>query len=397
MLTTQIGEGVHWVGYVDWNIRDFHSYDTHQGTTYNAYLILDQRPALIDTVKAPYAAQLLRAVGSLIDPAQVQYIVCNHAELDHSGALPELLRQMPDATVLCNKKCAAALAGHFDTGRWKIQLVGTGEQVSLGRRTLRFIDTPMVHWPESMFTYVPEEELLLSMDAFGQHYATSERFDDQLPLDILLYEAKAYYANIIMPYGSAVGKALDALAALSVRTIAPSHGVVWRSHVDKILAAYRQWAVCRPAAKVLVLYDTMWESTAAMAEAIAQGASQPGVSVQLIHVRRTSLTRLATEVLDAACLALGSPALHREMMPAMAAALAYLQALRPPDRTALAFGSYGWGKGGADTIHQWIATMPWQVLREPIRCQYRPGKDTLEECRAAGRLLAEQALAAAAR
>ncbi len=395
MLTTQIAEGIHWVGYVDWSIRDFHSYDTHQGTTYNAYLVLDEQPALIDVVKAPHGQALLRAIGSLLDPARVRYVVCNHAEPDHSGALPEVLRQMPNATLLCNKKCAAALALHFDTGGWKVQLVGSGQEVSLGRRRLQFIDTPMVHWPESMFTYVPEEQLLFSMDAFGQHYASSERFDDQLPLDVLLYEAKSYYANIIMPYGTAVQKCLEAVGQLPLRTAAPSHGLIWRRNVERILAAYHDWAVCRPAPKVLVLYDSMWESTAAMAEAIAEGAAQPGVGVQLMHLRRTSLTRLATEALDAACIAIGSPALHREMMPAVAAALTYLQALRPPDRTAMAFGSYGWGRGGADTIHQWITTMPWHVLRDPIRCQYRPGQATLEECRAAGRALAERALAAA--
>ncbi|MFZ5831743.1 MAG: FprA family A-type flavoprotein [Planctomycetota bacterium] len=395
-MHTEVCPGIDWVGYVDWNVRDFHSYDTHRGATYNSYLVRDEKTALIDAVKGPYGGQLLRNIRELCDPAAIDYVVCNHAEPDHAGALPEVLEAMPRATLLCDKKCAAALARYFDTSNWNLQLVGTGSSVTLGRRTLRFYETPMVHWPESMFTYVPEERVLFSMDAFGQHYATSQRFDDECDLGQVMAEARSYYANIVMPYGKSVAACLENAGQLDIRMIVPSHGVIWRKHPEKILAAYRDWCVHKPKAKVLVVYDSMWESTTAMADAILEGAIERGAEAQLIHVRRTNLTRIATEVLDAACLALGSATLNRDMMPAMAAALCYLKGLRPMNKTALSFGSYGWGRGGAEAIHEWIGAMGWDVLQEPIRANYRPTGETLELCRSAGRALAAMAFERAA-
>ena len=216
MTLATLRENIHWVGAVDWAIRDFHSYETERGATYNAYLVQDERTALIDTVKGPFAEELLRNVASLADPASVDYIVCNHAELDHSGALPQVMQAMPQATLLCDKKCAAALAAHFDTSAWKIRVVANGETVSLGRRTLRFIETPMVHWPESMFTYVPEERLLFSMDAFGQHYACSARLAGAGRIETIMDEARTYYANIVMPYGKAVLSCLERIAGIEI-------------------------------------------------------------------------------------------------------------------------------------------------------------------------------------
>ncbi len=342
-MNTSLCDGIDWVGAVDWTIRDFHGYETQRGATYNAYLVRDEKTALIDAVKAPFADQLLRNVASLTDLARVDYVVCNHAEPDHSSALPMALCAMPQATLVCDKKCAAALAEYFDASNWKIRIVGTGDSLSLGRRTLQFIETPMVHWPESMCTYLPEEKLLFSMDAFGQHYATSERFDDEADPAVVMEEAKTYYANIVMPYGPAVLKMMEALAGLEIAMIAPSHGLIWRSHLAEILTAYRRWANHQPRPKVLVMYDTMWESTAAMAQAILEGAAQPGVSVSLIHLRRTNLTQIAAEVLDAAAVAFGSATLNRGMMPMAAAVLSYFEGLRPLRKAAVAFGSYGWG------------------------------------------------------
>jgi flavorubredoxin len=394
MTLATLRENIHWVGAVDWAIRDFHSYDTERGATYNAYLVRDEKTALIDTVKGPFAEELLRNVASLVDPASVDYIVCNHAELDHSGALPQVLRALPQATLLCDKKCAAALTAHFDTAAWKIRVVAHGETVSLGRRTLHFIETPMVHWPESMFTYVPEERLLFSMDAFGQHYATSERFDDEVGLAAVMQEAKTYYANIVMPFGKPVLACLARVAGLKIDMIAPSHGLIWRRHGAEIIAAYRDWANHRAKPKVLVIYDTMWESTTAMAQAILSGATQPGVHTQLIPIRRSNLTRIAGEVLDAAAIAFGSSTLNRGMMPAAAAALCYLEGLRPEGKAALSFGSYGWGRGGPEAVDQALRRMQWEIVREPIRAHYRPTPEILAECGQAGQLLAERAAAA---
>ena len=395
-MNTTLHDNIDWVGAIDWNIRDFHSYETARGATYNAYLVRDEKTALIDTVKAPFADRLLQNVAALCDPSRVDFVICNHAELDHAGALPQVLAAMPQATLVCDKKCAAALGEHFDTSAWKMRIVATGEEIRLGRRTLRFLETPMVHWPESMATYVPEEKLLFSMDAFGQHIATSERFEDQSDPAAVMQEAKTYYANIVMPYGRAVLQTLDRLAALPIEMIAPSHGLIWRGNrTATILTAYRDWANHRPQPKVLVIYDSMWESTAAMAQAILDGASQPGVSASLVSIRRSNLTHIAAETLDAAAVAFGSATLNRGMMPMAAAALCYLEGLRPMNKAAVAFGSYGWGVGGPEAVDQALRRLEWEILREPLKARYRPTPEMLDECRQVGRLLADRAKALA--
>ncbi len=390
-MNTKLCDNIDWVGVVDWNIRDFHSYDVVNGTSYNAYLVRDEKNALIDTVKPAFADELLRNIASHIDLSRIDYVVCNHAELDHAGSLPAVMAAMPQATLVCDKKCAVALSEHCDTSGWKIQQVATGDSISLGRRTLQFLETPMVHWPESMFTYVPEEKLLFSMDAFGQHYASGERFDDENDLPTILDEARTYYANIVMPYGKPVVACLEQAAKMDIRMIAPSHGLIWRTHLAEILGAYQRWANNKLRPRVVAIYDTMWESTGTMAEAILEGASQPGVSVELIHIRRSNLTRIAAAMLDAAAVAFGSATLNRSMMPMAAAALNYLEGLRPLGRAAVAFGSYGWGRGGAEAVDQALRRMEWEIIREPIRARYRPTPEILAECREAGKLLAERA------
>jgi flavorubredoxin len=396
-MNTTLREGIEWVGIVDWEIRDFHGYETFRGSSYNSYLVRDDKTALIDSVKGQYAGRLLAQAAARVDPARVDYVVCNHAEPDHSGALPAVMGAFRNAELVCDARCRDALGRHYDTGGWRFRVVADGDSLPLGRRTLRFIETPMVHWPESMFTHVPEEKLLFSMDAFGQHYASAHRFDDEEPADVVMAEAKTYYANIVMPYGKPVAKVLDRAATLAVETIAPSHGVVWRRGAAGIITAYRRWSVQEPAPKVLVVYDTMWGSTREMARAIQEGAAEEDVDARLCDARRESHTTLATETLDAAGLACGSPTLNGTLMPQMAAALTYLKGLRPLGKTGFAFGSYGWSKGGAAAVEQYLKDMNVQLLREPLQAQYAPGPAVLDECRRAGRLLAQAALAKAGR
>jgi flavorubredoxin len=390
-MNTPLLKDIDWVGYVDWNVRDFHSYDAERGVTYNAYLIRDEQPALIDAVKAPHGAALIENISGLTDPEKIKYIVCNHAELDHAGSLPEVLAACPKATVICNKKCAESLGRHFDTSSWSFHTVKSGDELSIGRRTLRFIDTPMVHWPESMFTYSVNDRLLFSMDAFGQHYASSVRFDDEAPLDLVMDEAKTYYANIISPYGKPVARTLKALSDLPVEIIAPSHGVIWRKNLDRIVRAYEDWSQFKPKPKVLVVYDTMWESTAAMARAILEGAIVKGIEVKLMFIRASNLTRIAAEVLDAACVAFGCSTLNSTLMPAAAAALTYLKGLRMLNKSGFAFGSWGWSKGGPQAVDEYLKAMKWEILREPLDCQYRPTTEILDACRKAGAMLAVRA------
>ncbi len=391
-MNITLKDGIDWVGYVDWTVRDFHGYKTDSGSTYNSYLIRDEKTAVIDAVKAPYVGKLLKNIQALTDLDKIDYVVCNHAEPDHSGGLPVLLAACPQAELVCNAKCKTALEKHYDTSAWKWLVVDDGDTISLGKRTLSFINTPMVHWPESMFTYVPEDKLLFSMDAFGQHYASAFRFDDEEPLDVILQEAKTYYANIVMLYGRPIAQTMARAAELDIEMIAPSHGVIWRSHIKEVFAAYQNYVVCKPRPKVVVLYATMWKSTEQMASAILEGAQERNVEAQLFNVDSTHATRIVTEVLDCAAVAIGSPTLNNGIMPSMAGVLCYMKGLRPTNKQGFAFGSYGWSKrGGPSEVGTAMEEMKIEILREPIRTQYVPTPEVLEECREAGRAMGKYA------
>lgn len=385
-------DGVYWVGWIDWTIRDFHGYETKDGSTYNSYLLLDDEPTLIDAVKEPYAEYLLQNIAELLPPEKIRWVVCNHAEPDHSGALEKVLKACPNATLVCDAKCQKTLSRYFDVSNWKFKIVQTGDSLKIGRRTLEFIETPMAHWPESMATWLPDAGLLFSMDAFGQHYASSERFDDEVEWPLIREEAKTYVANILMLYGVPVAKAVAAVRTLAPKIIAPSHGIIWRTRVDDILNAYSEWDVCRPKKKVLIFYDTMWKSTEKMAQAIFEGASEvEGVDVRKIYVRASHRTIVATEILDAATVAVGSATLNMGMMPALADALTYVKGLRPVGKAGFAFGSYGWGRGGAEDVEKVLQEMKVELLRPVLKANYLPDAADLAECRAAGRMLAERA------
>ncbi len=392
-MHTELFPGIDWVGYVDWNIRDFHSYNTERGATYNSYLIRDEKIALVDTVKKMAADALLKNVSELVDLNKINYIICNHAEQDHAGAMSRVVAQLPNAEIVCTPKCREILSGYTDTTGWKFHLVSNGETLSLGKNTLTFIHTPMVHWPDSMFTYVAEKKLLFSMDGFGQHLASSERFDDEIPLDILMEEAKIYYANIVYPYGAQVAKVLQATAGLEFSMIAPSHGLIWRKNIPAILDAYKRWSSKTADKKVVIFYDTMWESTEIMANAVYEGVlSVPGVKCEKFHVRKSTLTEVATACMDAKCCALGSATLNTLPTPTMSAVMNYLQGLRFPICGALAFGSFGWGKGAVEEISAWFEKVQWTPVTNGIKAKWRPTPEILAECVEAGRLLALKAL-----
>lgn len=391
-MNITLKEGIEWVGYIDWTVRDFHGYKTESGSTYNAYLIRDEKNAVIDAVKAPFARKYLDRIQALAPLESIDYIVCNHAEPDHSGGLPAAMAACPNAALVCNEKCRETLEKHFDTSDWKWHVVADGDELSLGKRTLKFINTPMVHWPESMFTYVPEDKLLFSMDAFGQHYASAFRFDDEEPLDVILHEAKAYYANIVMLYGRPIAQTMERAADLEIEMIAPSHGVIWRSHLKEVFEAYQKWVVCKPTPKVIVLYATMWKATEKMAEAILEGAQECNVEARFYNVDNTHATNIVTEVLDCAAIAIGSPTLNNTLMPNMAGVLCYMKGLRPTNKRGFSFGSYGWSKrGGAGEVEDAMKEMKIEIMREPLRSQYVPTEEVLEECREAGRMMGKYA------
>lgn len=393
-MRTEIAKNIYWVGHVDWDIRDFHGYYTDRGSTYNSYLILDEKTALIDAVKAKYGAGLVDALRDILGGRRLDYVICNHAEPDHSGGLVNVLRDFPEAELVCDAKCREALQLHYNTSGWNFRIVADGDELSIGNRSLSFIETPMVHWPESMFTYVKQDGILFSMDAFGQHLASNGRFDDEEDLGVIMSEAKTYYANIVMLYGKQISKVLDGAGGLEIKLIAPSHGVIWRSHIAEIISAYRDWVVCRPKAKVLIMYDTMWGSTAKMAEAIRSGVVEGGAEARVLSIREEHITDAATESLDAAVFAFGSATLNMSLMPEMAAALTYLKGLKPAGKMGWAFGSYGWGKGGAEDVNKYLEDMKCRILGEPLRSRFVPDAAVLQKCRAAGIEMAKEALLA---
>ncbi len=396
MSDKKLKEGIYWVGYVDWDVRNFHGYATNRGSTYNSYIILDEKIAVIDSVKAPYADELIKNIVEHTDLDKVDYVVCNHAEPDHSGSIPVLMDLCVNAKLVCNAKCQKALSMHYNTDEWDFEVIDETTKLSLGKRTLTFINTPMAHWPESMFTFVPEEKLLFSMDAFGQHFASSGRFDFKEPMNVILEEAKRYFANIIMLYGKQVADTLGKASQLDFDMIAPSHGVIWKEHISEIIAEYKKWMECKPVPKVLIFYDTMWKSTAMMADAIYEGADINGVEVIKCDLKYTTITAIAYEILDSAVIAVGSPTLNRQMMPKVAEILMYLRGLAPKDKKAIAFGSYGWAKKGAqhDVLDK-LKEMKCEILLdEPLQSQFVPTDETLEQCTKAGELLAQKALEA---
>lgn len=393
-MNTELAKNIHWVGYVDWPVRDFHGYQTKRGSSYNAYLVQGEaKTALIDTVKAPFANNLKQHVAALCPLDRIDYIVCNHAEPDHSGSLPAMVAACPNAIVVCNAKCRDALSHYYDTAAWRFQVVKEGESLDLGGRTLRFFDTVMCHWPESMVTYVLEEEILFSMDIFGQHYATSCRFDDEADLDEVMQEAKTYYANIVLPYAKPVAAAAKKLLGLKLRIVAPSHGVIWRTYFDHILQDYLRWHVSTPTRKVVIFYATMWQSTRRMAEAVAEGANESDVSVKLFDLKAVGDTELITELMDCAAFACGTPTLNQSLMPRMAAALTYARGLKPAGKKAFTFGSYGWASKGAEEAEGYLKAFGCELVAAPITCRFAPTPETLEACRAAGRLLGQAAAA----
>jgi len=376
MKAHEIKKGIHWVGGIDWDLRNFHGYLTQRGSTYNAYLIIDEKTVLVDTVKHYLGDEMLARIKTVTDPAKIDYVVSNHVEMDHSGALPEIMRLCPNATVITSPNGEKGLKRHYGEA-WPFKVVNTGDEVNIGARTLRFVLTQMVHWPDSMATYLPEEKLLLPNDAFGQHIASSERFDDELGPGIVMEEAAKYYANIVLPYGAQVAKALEAVSALDIDMIAPSHGVIWRKYIQDIVAKYNKWANNITDAKAVIVFDTMWGSTEKIAGAIRDVFEDKGVPVRMMDLKTTHISDVMTEIMEAEYICVGSPTLNNGMMPTVAAFLTYMKGLAPKKRTGLAFGSYGWGGQSVGQIDEMLRASGFNML-EPVKIQYIPEEKDLE-------------------
>jgi len=378
----ELTKNVYWVGAVDWLTRDFHGYSTKRGTTYNAYLIVDEKVTLIDTVKAGYRSDLMHHIRKIIDPKKIDYLVVNHVEMDHSGSLPEVMKEIQPEKVICSKMGHKALLKHFHQEDWPYHIVAPGEELSLGEKTLSFLETRMLHWPDSMFTYIKEDQILFSSDAFGEHLATSERFDDEVNQDVLMFEATKYYANILTLYSPLVKKLIAKVEEmqLPIKMIAPDHGVIWRGNPGKIIDAYSRWCVHESKGNALVIYDTMWHSTEMMAKAVAEGLQEKGISYKLLNLQVNHRSDVMTDVLEAGAVILGCSTLNNGLLPRMAGFLMYMRGLRPTNKLGAAFGSYGWSGESVKLMNKSMDEMKFTMVHEGLRVQYVPEHTHLREC-----------------
>ena len=386
----KISEHAYWVGAIDWAIRDFHGYHTERGTTYNAYLVLGDENILIDTVKAPFKDELLGRVASVIDLKKISYIISNHSEMDHSGCLPDVIAAIGPKKVYASVMGTKALAEHFGLGN--ITPVKDGDSLTLGGLKFSFLETRMLHWPDSMVTFLSEDNLLFSQDAFGMHLASSERFADEIDDAVMVWEAKKYFANILMPYSNIIPAALKKVGdtGFDIKIIAPDHGPIWRRNIDTIPKLYPIWAAQKPAMKAVVAYDTMWQSTAFMAKAISEGLASGGVDVKLMNLRSSHRSDVATEILDAGAFVVGSPTINNQMFPTVADTLIYLKGLKPKNLIGAAFGSHGWSGEAVGQIEEILKGMHVELVAEGLKTVYVPTGDTLEKCAALGKQVADK-------
>jgi len=387
----KISEHVYWVGAIDWTIRDFHGYTTKRGSTYNAYLIMADKITLIDTVKAPFKHELMSRIASVIDPGSIDYIISNHSEMDHTGCLAEVIREISPEKVFASAMGAKTLKEHFSLDQEVIALKD-GTELSLGNVTLGFMETRMLHWPDSMFSYLKEDRLLFSQDAFGMHLASTERFADELDNAVLDYEAATYFANILLPYSPLVLNLLDKVgkSGLDISIIAPDHGPVWRKDLGRPLGYYQKWAQQKPTNRAVVLFHTMWHSTEKMARAIEEGLTAGGIRAKVMSMDAFHRSDVAYEALCAGALIVGSSTLNNNMLPAMADVLTYLKGLKPKIPFGAAFGSYGWSGEAASHIHDILASMKVDLVSEPIKAKYVPDEGMLKTCYDLGKTVAEK-------
>jgi len=383
LCPVKVLDNIFWVGVVDWNLRHFHgfSYSAQRGTTYNAYLIVDKKIALVDTVEHPFAAEMIEKIKEIIDPTKIDYIIANHVESDHSGSIKEILKLAPNATIVGTANCKAGLEKHY-FGNWKFQTVKTGDTLNLGDRTLTFLEAAMLHWPDTMFTYIEKDALLLSNDGFGQHLASSKRFDDEVDQNVLMWEAGKYYANILWLYSSVVLRKIEEVQklGLKINMIAPSHGVIWRKDPMKIITSYIKWAKGEAEKKVIIVYDTMWKSTEKMAKAMLEGISNEGVKVKLFRLPVSDEGDIIGELLETKGILVGSATINNGILPTVAPFLREMEGLRPRNKLAAVFGSYGWGGGATATIEKSLKSAGMELVAPAITTKWVPDKEELKKC-----------------
>ena len=396
MKPVEIKPDIFWVGAIDWGIRDFHGYITQNGTTYNNYLINDQQVTLVDTVKHDFDMVTIGNIRKIVDPAKVTNLVINHIEPDHASGISTVMKYMPDAVIYISEKGKKGLDRYCDTSKWTMKVVKNGDTLNTGRYTLTFLETPMLHWPDSMVTYVKEAKLLISQDAFGQHIATSSRFDDEFVechSEFELNDAVVdYYANILMPFGQLIKSKIEEIVRLGIEIdmIAPDHGIIWRKDPGKIIQMYLDMAGGKAERQVAIIYDTMWRSTELMTTPIMQGIKDEGVDCRVIKLRATPMSVAIKEFWRSRGCLVGTPTINNVMFPSVSEFLHHLGGLRPKNRITGAFGSFGWGGGAVKEVYELLKRMGLETVEPGVQVLYKPSVDDENQCYEFGRTFAQR-------
>ncbi len=382
-MVVELKEGVYWVGVVDWNIKKFHGheYSTHRGSTYNSYLIVDEKIALVDTVLGAYSGEMIENIKKIVDIEKIDYVIANHAESDHSGGLPALMELIPDATVVVSEKGKESIPGHYHED-WNFKVVTTGDTISLGENSLVFVKAPMLHWPDSMMTYLTGKNILMPNDAFGQHFASSKRFNDEVDETEVYQEAIKYYANILTPFSDRVTKKLDEFVKMDVPVdiIAPSHGIIWRKDPMQIVEKYYEWASGKNDGSVVIIYDTMWKGTEQMAAAIGEGIGMEEVKYNLFNIADHDRNDVLTEVFKAKGILLGCPTMNNGLLPTIMPILEDLKGLRFKNKVGAAFASYGWSGESLKQLEDRLEGAKIEILLEGIKFKWQPTMEELGLC-----------------
>lgn len=385
-----IKNSISWVGKVDWELRKFHGeeYSTHRGTSYNSYLVREEKTALIETVWTPFAREYVRNLQIIIDLNAIDYIIVNHGEIDHSGALPELMRLIPETPLYCTANAVKSLQGQYHQD-WNFIIVKNGDRLSLGAKELIFIEAPMLHWPDSMFCYLTGDNVLFSTDAFGQHLATDRLFNDLVDQSELFQECIKYYANILTPFSPLVDRKIKEFVNLNLPLdmICTSHGVVWRDNPLQIITKYLEWAANYQENQITIIYDSMWDATRKMAEAIAYGiAEEDGdVLVKIFNTARADKNDIITEVFKSRAILVGSPTVNKGMLSAIAGILEEIRGLGFKDKKAAAFGAYGWSGESVKMITEKLKEGGFTIVNDGLKLLWNPDDEGITNCRAFGR------------
>lgn len=386
MKPVELKKDIYWVGAVDWSVRDFHGYETPRGTSYNNYLIMDEEITLIDTVKHDFSDITIKQIANIVDPAKIKHVVVNHIENDHVSSLDDIMAVTPNATIHISARGKKGLDRFFDTSHWKFNIVKTGDTLKIGKHSLVFIETPMLHWPDSMVSFCPEANILFSQDAFGQHVASAARFDDEFDecvsptvLDDAVID---YYANILMPFGQLILDKVGDLGKLGIQPeiIAPDHGIIWRKNPQRVLDAYVAMATGKADLRAIIVYDTMWKSTEIMCTPIADGIRSEGVDCRVLKLRATPMNVIIKEFWKARGTLFGSPTLNNIIYPTVAECLNHLRGLRPKNRLVGAFGSYGWGGGAVKEAYETFTKMGLEQFEPGIQLVFKPSSEDEEKC-----------------